>query len=163
MPVFTDAQAGITHEYIPTNQGIPDMACLYGLLIRECSDAIRPIVLRIMEHDYEKGALLWHCSEGKDRCGITAALILEALGVDRETIMADYLKTNLVNLPKAVSQRDRVLATHGQAFADSVYQAFIADERYLNAAWAEMGENYLTGRLGIDEKTIRAFRDAVLI
>lgn len=35
------------------------------------------------------------CVAGKDRTGLLACLVLSALGVDKETIMADYLKTNL--------------------------------------------------------------------
>lgn len=38
--------------------------------------------------------LLFHCSAGKDRTGVAAALILLALGADRETVMADFLATN---------------------------------------------------------------------
>lgn len=38
-----------------------------------------------------KAPLLFHCSAGKDRTGIGAALFLSALGVNRETIMNDYL------------------------------------------------------------------------
>lgn len=38
--------------------------------------------------------LLWHCSAGKDRAGIAAALVLCALGVSRQEIMEDYLLTN---------------------------------------------------------------------
>lgn len=34
---------------------------------------------------------LFHCSAGKDRTGIAAALLLGALGVDREVIMEDYM------------------------------------------------------------------------
>ena len=45
----------------------------------------------IMTHDVP---VLWHCSLGKDRCGIGTALVLEALGVDRESIIEDYLYTN---------------------------------------------------------------------
>lgn len=44
--------------------------------------------------DTEDGAVLWHCFAGKDRTGTSAALILEALGVSREDIYEDYLKTN---------------------------------------------------------------------
>jgi len=33
---------------------------------------------------------VFHCHAGKDRTGIIAALLLEALGVDRETILDDY-------------------------------------------------------------------------
>ncbi len=40
-------------------------------------------------------ALLFHCTAGKDRTGIGAALILYVLGVDEETILKDYELTNL--------------------------------------------------------------------
>ena len=38
--------------------------------------------------------ILIHCNAGKDRSGIAVTLILEALGVDRETIMEEFLLTN---------------------------------------------------------------------
>ncbi len=38
--------------------------------------------------------LVFHCSAGKDRTGMGAALILSALGVDGEIIMQDYLLSN---------------------------------------------------------------------
>lgn len=38
--------------------------------------------------------LLFHCSAGKDRTGVAAALILLALGASRETVMQDFLATN---------------------------------------------------------------------
>lgn len=44
--------------------------------------------------NHENGAILWHCSGGKDRTGIVAALLLSALNVDRETILNDYELTN---------------------------------------------------------------------
>lgn len=39
--------------------------------------------------------LMFHCSAGKDRTGMGAALFLFSLGVDEETIMADYLSSNV--------------------------------------------------------------------
>ena len=40
------------------------------------------------------GAIGHPCSAGKDRTGMTSALILTALGVDDDTIAQDYLLTN---------------------------------------------------------------------
>lgn len=162
LPVFDDVTAGISHESGAQDWGIPDMAYLYGRLMRECTGPFRTILLTIMRHDFSTGAVLWHCSEGKDRCGMTTALILEVLGVPRETILADYLKTNLVNMPKAISIRDRLLVTQGKEYADSVYQAYIADERYLRAAWDAMGEDYIQKALLIPEETIRQFTNCML-
>lgn len=44
--------------------------------------------------DQEEGAVLWHCSAGKDRVGVGTALLLSALGVPRNTILADYMMVN---------------------------------------------------------------------
>lgn len=44
----------------------------------------------------DEGAVMYHCSAGQDRTGITTALIYSALGVDRGTILKDYhLSTEL--------------------------------------------------------------------
>lgn len=40
------------------------------------------------------GAVLWHCTAGKDRAGVATALLLCALGVPREVIRDDFMKTN---------------------------------------------------------------------
>ncbi|MCH5198076.1 MAG: tyrosine-protein phosphatase [Oscillospiraceae bacterium] len=41
----------------------------------------------------KSGAVLWHCSAGKDRAGIATVLTLMSLGVNREDIIKDYLMT----------------------------------------------------------------------
>lgn len=162
LPVFTDEQAGISHEKDVSEMLLPDFCYVYGRLVKECTHSFRTILLAILEHDYARGAVLWHCTEGKDRCGLTTALVLEALGVDRDTILEDYLKTNLVNVPKAVQIRERLLKTHGKEMAEGAYKAYIADESYLRAAWEAMGENYIVEKLGISPDLIDRFRAEVL-
>ncbi|MBP3203577.1 MAG: tyrosine-protein phosphatase [Bacteroidales bacterium] len=46
-----------------------------------------------------EGAVLWHCSQGKDRTGMGAAFVLGALGASRETIVADFETSNLIYQP----------------------------------------------------------------
>ena len=165
IPIFekvNESIDGVSHEQKKGQSLIPDMAVLYGIMMNQYADSFRRVLTAVLEHDYSRGAVLWHCSEGKDRCGMTAALVLEALGVDRDTIMEDYLKTNLVNRPKAEAIREKLQATHGQEMADGAYQAYIADEKYLRAAWEEMGNDYITGRLEIPEETLEAFRKTIL-
>ena len=53
----------------------------------------------------EGKSLLFHCTQGKDRTGTGAMLILSALGVDEETIMQDYLLTNVFNAPLIEKER----------------------------------------------------------
>ena len=45
----------------------------------------------------EGRSLLWHCTDGKDRTGLASMLLLSALGASRETIMEDYMMTNIFN------------------------------------------------------------------
>jgi len=47
--------------------------------------------------DQSNWPVLIHCNAGKDRAGIAVTLILEALGVDRETIMEEFLLTNEIS------------------------------------------------------------------
>ena len=49
---------------------------------------------RVLLETPEGSAVLWHCTNGKDRTGVAAMLLLGVLNVDEETIMEDFLLTN---------------------------------------------------------------------
>lgn len=49
---------------------------------------------RVLVETPEGNAVLWHCTNGKDRTGVAAMLLLGVLNVDEETIMADFMLTN---------------------------------------------------------------------
>lgn len=51
----------------------------------------------ILLNKSENTSVLFHCTQGKDRTGVAAALLLYALDFDDETIMRDYLLTNEAN------------------------------------------------------------------
>lgn len=54
-----------------------------------------------------EGGVLWHCSQGKDRCGLGSAFVLAALGADRKTIVEDFSLSNVSYAPavEALSAR----------------------------------------------------------
>jgi protein-tyrosine phosphatase len=64
------------------------MGDLYRVLVDEATAVYRQF-FRLLA-DTHAAPLLFHCSAGKDRTGLAAALILFALGTDRETVFADY-------------------------------------------------------------------------
>lgn len=43
---------------------------------------------------HKDGAVLWHCSAGKDRAGIGTVILLSILGVSEDVIREDYMRTN---------------------------------------------------------------------
>lgn len=50
--------------------------------------------------------VLWHCTQGKDRTGVAAMLLLIALGFEQEQVLAEYMLTNVF----AQKQLDAVVA-----------------------------------------------------
>ncbi len=106
-----------------------------------------------------EGAFLWHCTMGKDRTGVTAALLLHALGASRETILADYLATNEA-LGKMHEEQRRVIEKYtGDAFlAEQAAIVDSVDESFLQAALTVLEQEYggidrfLEEQLGIGKK-----------
>ncbi|MBR1598231.1 MAG: tyrosine-protein phosphatase [Lachnospiraceae bacterium] len=181
-PIFDERMIGISHEK-QTDSGlssagenpadiIPVMGNLYKRMVIEeaCRDNLGKAIRLILTHDYNSGSVLWHCTEGKDRCGLVAAFILAILSVDKNIIMEDYLLTNEVNGPKAEMYYNKVLESgQPEEVALSVKDAFLAKEEYLNAAFAaidkEYGgmENYIRDGLRIPEEMIEDFRSKMLM
>lgn len=64
---------------------------LYRNLVNDQSHRFAELFAHLLDEDRP---MLFHCTAGKDRTGVAAALILLALGVDRGTVVQDYLLTN---------------------------------------------------------------------
>ncbi len=140
MPLFDEAMLGISHESEAGPSAVrtmPDMKELYRMLVTDVH-CIRQInkVMDVILSPEQSGAVLWHCTEGKDRCGLISALFLMIEGVDYDTVLRDYLKTNEVNAPKAEQYYEHILAEKkdGQ-FAAWVRDAFLAKKEYLDSAY----------------------------
>lgn len=66
---------------------------LYDVIFFDASsqEVYRKFFAELLMHDPEKGAVLWHCTQGKDRAGCASAMLLAALGADRQLIMEDFM------------------------------------------------------------------------
>lgn len=115
------------------------------------------------------GGVLWHCSQGKDRTGIGAALLLSALGAGRETIIADFDRSNDAYRP-LVERLCREAVAQGatekeldviRAFMGVSTRNFIRTLDLIDAQWGSM-EAYLTGPLGLDAGDLAVLRDRYL-
>ena len=172
MPIFDAVTAGITREDgTPAPLVMPDMAGLYRIMVTEasCRAALGTVLRRIMGSDFDRGAVLWHCTAGKDRCGVVSALLLAALHVPEETIMADYLLTNAFAEQEA-AQMAHTLQERGVPEIEiaAVHEVFCARERFLNAALDAIREccetpaRFLREGLGLPEELIATFREKML-
>ncbi|MDX6231517.1 MAG: protein-tyrosine phosphatase [Nocardioidaceae bacterium] len=78
------------------------LASLYLLLL---DHAPMYLVELVREVGTARGATLIHCAAGKDRTGISIALLLRLVGVSREDVVADFLETQ--HAEQAIASRLR--------------------------------------------------------
>src|SRR5690606_23406439 len=57
---------------------------------------------------YAPGTTAFHCTAGRDRTGVLAALLLTTLGASDDDIITDYAKTG-PNMPGIMSRSEAVL------------------------------------------------------
>lgn len=68
------------------------MAAQYPALLEQQQPHYQAMFDRLLSKDQ---GLVFNCTAGKDRTGIAAALILTALGVDRETVVEDFMLSEI--------------------------------------------------------------------
>jgi protein-tyrosine phosphatase len=67
------------------------IADLYAKIVLQHTDVVAKALREIA--DTRDAGVVVHCTAGKDRTGIVVALALLAVGVDRQTVVADYAQT----------------------------------------------------------------------
>ena len=117
----------------------------------------------------EEGAVLYHCTQGKDRTGVASALLLAALGADRETIVADFDATNRVYEKDVAKYTRRVKFWGGKDNEIATVQAFLGCNtdnfvKALDRIDLEYGslDAYLSGPMGLTEDDILTLRERYL-
>jgi protein-tyrosine phosphatase len=114
------------------------------------------------------GAGVIHCAAGKDRTGIGCALTLIALGVDEETVFADYEFTNAaVDLEKRMPRiQERMEERLARKLDREALRPMLGVEvDYLHATMAEIEAqrgsvlNYLEQDLGVGARERAVLRD----
>jgi len=165
IPIFNQNTLGITHEKSERKKAaslsnIPKMTELYKIVVTdEYSISQLKKVFEAITED-TSGATLWHCTEGKDRCGIVSALFLALLDVNKTTVTYDYLLTNKVSKKRATKYFWKVLLlTFNFKNAVKIRSVFSADAEYLCAAFDAIKQEYgsvnkfIEKKLGISEET----------
>ena len=116
----------------------------------------------------ERLPLFFHCTAGKDRTGWTAAIVLTALGVDRETVYEDYLLTN-ERTDGLIARILDHLGTQGVMREPELMRPVMrADRAYLDAAFAAVAagwpsfDAFLHDGLGLTEADLEALRKNLL-
>ena len=120
-------------------------------------------------------AVLTHCFAGKDRTGFSVAVVLEAAGIDRDTVMTDYLASNAAapQLRAQIMERIRI-RFNGEIPSDAAEftEARLSDDvlgvrpEYLDSALGRIEADFgsVPGYLhaaGITDEQLAALRTAL--
>ncbi|MGW0332904.1 tyrosine-protein phosphatase [Streptomyces sp. NPDC003011] len=147
-----------------------------GKAARRMIASYRSIVTeRTAEHSQVLRALaddsvpaLMHCAAGKDRAGLSIAVTLLALGVEREAIFADYLESNAKHRRYKVRRSGSSSSAYSPEVMELLSPLFDARAEYLTAAFETIEETwggvdaYLEKGLGITPEIRERLRDRLL-
>jgi len=117
----------------------------------------------------DEGPALFHCTAGKDRAGFAAAITLIALGVSKEDVIQDYMKTNQFTqerIEEIIGQIE--LMTLYQTDAEILRPLLGVEREYIETAFqtAEKKygslENFIRDGLNISDEDIQKLRNKFL-
>ncbi len=140
---------------------------IYRQILDEHAPVFRAVFERLATAD-NLPALI-HCTAGKDRAGLTAALLLQALGVPEATVLADYSQSNSYygifrQFSAASIEQLRPLGVT----VDDMQPLLVADPAILSAALAHLRtrygsiEAYLRQHVGLSETVLNRIRENLL-
>lgn len=171
IPLLEEATLGITHEKgLKGFKAPPHMPDLYASLATNdySINALRKVFDIIFDPN-RKGAIMWHCTAGKDRVGLVSALFLAALGYKEKDIFADYELSDAPSRKKGRWYRVGVFILKWNIkLAQSVYDTMRASPEYLASAFSAIKqrfdscENFLDF-LGVTKQKIEAFKKKFMI
>ncbi|MET9504805.1 tyrosine-protein phosphatase [Streptomyces sp. NPDC006622] len=111
---------------------------------------------------------LMHCAAGKDRAGLSVAVTLLALGVEREAILTDYLESNARHRRYKVRRSSTSAEAYSPEVMELLSPLFDARAEYLAAAFETVEETwggvdaYLEQGLGLAPETRERLRERLL-
>ncbi len=131
------------HQFLPT---------FYAMLLKEGKESLRHVMNVIATHD--TGALLFHCTAGKDRTGILSMLLLSIAGVADADIINNYSSTYQYNLENPRIQKLKETAP---------YEILASSPKYIETAMQYLDTEYgsreaYLNAIGVEQTSIDRIR-----
>lgn len=138
------------------------MVSTYLTYVSASPEAVTGVVAELAAAE---GPTLVHCSVGRDRTGVAVAVVLEALGVPREEVVAEYAADPAG--ARAGMERLRTMVTYGEAVAAFPPEAYETDPASMRRFLAALDDRYggvpgLLAAHGVGPDVVARLRDRLL-
>ncbi|MET8329539.1 tyrosine-protein phosphatase [Streptomyces sp. NPDC005181] len=153
------------HNILADGKGAARMTASYRSIVKDRT-AEHSRVLHALAEDSVPA--LMHCAAGKDRAGISIAVSLLAVGVERDAIEADYLKSNAPHRRYKVRRSDTSATGMSPEVMELLSPLFDARAAYLAQAFTTIEETwgstdrYLAEGLELTPQTLERLRGRLL-
>ncbi|MEU6311410.1 tyrosine-protein phosphatase [Streptomyces sp. NPDC047014] len=160
-----DGDLGQLRELLGEGRAAARMAESYRGIVRDRTAEHSRVVHALAE---DSVPALLHCAAGKDRAGLSVAVVLLALRVEREAIVADYLESNAPHRRYRVHRSSASAESRSAEVMELLAPLFDARAAYLLAAFDTIDElwggvdRYLADGLGLTPGTLDRLRDRLL-
>ena len=163
----------VTFHHFPIIEKLPDaeefdrrpglLGSQYQEMLRDAGQAF----LRVLQVLAAPDSLpaVFHCTAGKDRTGVLSALVLSLLGVDEETVVADYALSGAA----MVRLRAKLIVKYpeGRDVIENIDEVFSAEPTQMEALLDHLRDEYgsvdaYLRRLGTGDELIGSLRRALL-
>ncbi|KXN92319.1 Tyrosine-protein phosphatase [Leucoagaricus sp. SymC.cos] len=141
---------------------------LYSQILDHGGPAFGSILRHVRDKPNE--GCLFHCTAGKDRTGIIAAILLKLAGVDDEIIAKDYALTRIGREPAremilARLSKEPLFASNNEAALNMFtcrHDTMIAFLKLLEQKY-NSAEEYVKKYVGLNDRDISIIRNSILI
>ncbi|MGX4688532.1 tyrosine-protein phosphatase [Streptomyces sp. JNUCC 63] len=146
-------------------KGVTRMIASYRVIIKERTGEHSQVLHALAD---DSVPVLMHCAAGKDRAGLSVAVTLLALGVERDAIVADYLESNAKHRRYRVRRSSTSPSAYSPEVMELLSPLFDARAEYLAAALETIEETwggvdpYLERGLRLAPETRERLRERLL-
>lgn len=160
-----DGELEQLRSVLADGQAANRMISSYRAMVRQRTEEHSRVLHALAE---DSVPALMHCAAGKDRAGLSVAVTLMALGVEREEIERDYLLSNSPHHRYKVRRSEKSQAGMAPEVMELLAPLFDARSSYLAAAFGTIEEtwggveSYLTEGLKLSAATRERLRARLL-
>jgi protein-tyrosine phosphatase len=126
-------------QILADGKGAARMSASYRTIVKERTAEHSRVLHALVE---DSVPALMHCAAGKDRAGISIAVTLLAVGVERDAIVADYLESNAKHRRYKVSRSGSTESAYTPEVMELLSPLFDARAEYLQAAFDSIEETW---------------------